>query len=253
MRNILIIFISILLSFALQAQVSSRTIDYQQGDTQLQGILYYDPILKSKRGGVLILHDEYGQSDFIKEKAQSLASAGYVVLMADLFGIGVKEPKTVAGQLNEDRALLLERARAGLDQLTQQSTVDPTRVAAIGYALGGTAVLELARSGVDLKATACFYGYLNPLDPTQAYNIRGVVLIFLGAKDASISAEEIASVKEEMNSADVDWQLTLYGNAGHSFANPKAGDDVASGTAYNYHADKRSWESVKAIFFMLLK
>jgi dienelactone hydrolase len=253
MKNILIIFISILLSFALQAQVNSRTIDYQQGDTQLQGILYYDPILKSKRGGILILHDENGQSDFIKEKAQSLAAAGYVVFTADLFGKEVKEPKTAAGQLNEDRALLLERARAGLDQLVEQSTVDPTRVATIGYALGGTAALELARSGVDLKATACFYGNLKPMNPGQAYNIRGIVLIFLGAKDSAISEEEIASFKEEMNSADVDWQLNLYGNAGHSFANPQAGDDITSGSAYNYHADKRSGESLKAIFFMLLK
>jgi dienelactone hydrolase len=154
---------------------------------------------------------------------------------------------------NEDKALLLERARAGLDQLMEQSTVDPTRVAVIGFAIGGTAALELVRSGADLKATACFYGNLTTIDPSQAYNIRGIVLLFLGAKDAAVSEEEIASFKEEMNAADVDWQITFFGNAGHSFANPKAGDDVASGTAYNYYADKRSWESLKAILFMLLK
>jgi dienelactone hydrolase len=253
MRVTVIITLIILFSFEIQAQVKSRIIEYQQGETQLQGTLYYDPILKSKRAGILLLPDENGQSDFIAENAQTLAGIGYIVFTADLFGKESKEPKKIAQQLEEDRALLLARALAGLDQLKEQPTVDPNRLATIGYAIGGMAALELARSGADIRATACFYGNLTTSDPSLAHNIRGIILVFLGAKDGSISAEEIAAFKEEMNAADVDWQMNLFGNAGHGFANPKAGDDIVSGTAYHYHADKRSWETVKAIFFMLLK
>jgi dienelactone hydrolase len=253
MKQLTIFFIIILFSFELQAQVKSRPIEYLHGEVQLEGTLYYDPILKSKRGGVLILQDATGQNEFIKEKAQSLAIAGYVVFTADLFGKGAKDTESITEQLNEDKTLLLERARAGMDKLKEQTIVDPTRLATIGYGLGGTAALELARNGTDVKATACFYGDLKTMTPGQAYNIRGIMLVFLGAKDPKISTEDISAFKDEMNSADIDWQINLYGNAGHNFSNPQAGDDIASGSAYNYPADKRSWESLKAIFFMLLK
>jgi dienelactone hydrolase len=253
MRIAVISILVILFSFDLHAQIKTRIIEYQQGETQLQGTLYYDPILKSIRGGILILHDENGAGEFIAENAQMLAGIGYIVFVADLFGKDSKEPKKIAQQLAEDRTLLLARAMAGLDQLKEQPTIDATRLATIGYAIGGTAALELARSGADIRATACFYGDLTTIDPSQAHNIRGIILVFLGAKDGRITTDALAAFKEEMDGADVDWQINLFGNATHGFANPQSGDDTASGTAYNYNADKRSWETVKAIYFMLLK
>ena len=253
MKKSIIILIGMLFSFELQSQIKSKPVDYQHGDTQLQGTVYYDPILKSKRGGILIVHDVEGQIDFIKQNAQSLATAGYVVFIADLFGKDVKDTKDIVKSLTEDRTLLLDRTRAGLETLKEQLNVDPMRMATIGYGLGGTAVLELARSGVEVLATACFYGNLSTQTPAQPLSIRGIILLYIGNKDPNISAEDITTFKEEMDAADVDWQINLYGKAAHNFANTDAGDDITSGSAYQYHAEKRSLESLKAILFMLLK
>lgn len=253
MKKSMIITMAVLFSFKVHSQIKLKPIEYQQGDTQLLGTLYYDPILKSKRGGILLVHDVEGQIDFIKQNAQSLATAGYIVFVADLFGKDVKEKDDVVKSLQEDRTLLLERTRVALDILKEQSSVDPLRLASIGYGLGGTAVLDLARSGAQTRATACFYGNLATVTPAQPLSIQGIVLIYLGNNDPNIPPEEITAFKEEMNNADVDWQINLYGKAVHGFANPEAGDDVASGTAYYYHAERRSMESLKAILFMLLK
>ena len=141
----------------------------------------------------------------------------------------------------------------GLEVLMQNNKLDKSRIAAIGYGFGGTTVLELARSGADLRGVVSFYGKLDTPNPDDAYNIKGSVLIMHGAEDEKVSDDELEDFKKEMEQASVDWQIYIYGNAVSSFSDSKAGDDKSSGFAYNYWADKRSWESLKSFFLLMLK
>ena len=74
-----------------------------------------------------------------------------------------------------------------------------------------------------------------------------------GAEDEAIDNDELEEFQKEMEEGNVDWQIYIYGNTVSSFSNSKAGDDKSTGRAYNYWADKRSWESLKSFFLLMLK
>ena len=218
---------------------------YEHDGVQLEGYLAFDGLLKSTRGGVLLIHEWWGHNDYIKERATQLAELGYIVFALDMYGKGVlmktaEEASEMAGKFYEDRQLMRDRAAAGLEILKQQRSVDHSRIAAMGYCFGGTVALELARSGAELACAVSFHGGLNTSNTEDAKNIRGPIMVFHGADDPNVPAEEVAAFQEEMRQANVDWQMVYYGNAVHSFTNPNAGFDASRGAAYNFNADKRS-------------
>ena len=98
----------------------------------------------------------------------------------------------------------------------------PSKIAAVGYCFGGTLVLELARTGADLKAVVGFHPGLGTARPDSA-NIVGKVLMCVGADDPIIPVEHRLAFETEMRAAGVDWRMNLYGGALHSFTNPRPG------------------------------
>ncbi|HET6420705.1 MAG TPA: dienelactone hydrolase family protein, partial [Geobacteraceae bacterium] len=184
-------------------------------------------------------------------RVEQLARLGYVAFGADIYGKGIRPatPEAAAREAAKyrgaDRSLLRERGLAGLDELRKQPNVDAGRLAAIGYCFGGTAVLELARSGADLKGVVSFHGGLDTPNPADARNIRAKVLVFHGADDPHVPPPQVAAFQEEMRKGGVDWQMVFYGGAVHSFTNPDSGNDLSKGVAYNEKADRRSWEAMK--------
>ncbi|MBE9124590.1 dienelactone hydrolase family protein [Coleofasciculus sp. LEGE 07081] len=235
------------------AEVRTEVIEYQHGDTVLEGFLAYDDEIEGKRPGVMVVHAWKGLGEYEKERAKQLAELGYVAFAADIYGKGIR-PQTneqAAAQAKiyrSNRKLLRDRANAGLQVLQQYSLTNPNQVAAIGYCFGGGTVLELARSGAPVAGVVSFHGNLDTPNPADAQNIQGRVLVLHGAADPYVPEEQVAGLKEEMNSANVDWQLVMYGNAVHSFTEPKAGNDPSTGAAYNADADKRSWAAMKRFF-----
>src|SRR4030067_837927 len=131
--------------------------------------------------------------------------------------------------------------------------VDPKKTAAIGFCFGGSAVLELARSGADVLGVVSFHGGLKTPNPQDAQNIKAKVLALHGADDPFVSADEVKAFQEEMRKAKVDWQFISYGGAVHSFTNPDAGNDNSKGAAYNQSADQRSWEAMQQFFKEIFK
>jgi len=235
------------------AALKTETVEYRQDGTLLEGYLAYDDSFQGKRPGVLVIHEWDGLGDYVKKRAAQLAELGYVAFAADIYGKGVR-PKTVeesaaeAGKYKADRALLRARALAGLDVLKKNPKVDPHRIAAIGYCFGGTAVLELARSGADLSGVVSFHGGLDAPNPDDARNIRCKLLVLHGADDPLSPPDQIAAFENSLRKAGVDWQMILYGGAVHGFTNPEHGTDPSKGVAYNEKADRRSWEAMKAFF-----
>jgi dienelactone hydrolase len=240
------------------AQIHTETIEYRQGDTVLEGSLAYDTAIKGKRPGVLIVHQWKGLTDYEMKRAQMLAKLGYVAFAADVYGKGVRptspqEAGAEAGKYKSDRNLLRLRVQAGLAVLQKQDLADPQRTAAIGYCFGGTAVIELARSGAEVGGVVSFHGGLDSPHPEDGKNIRCKVLALHGADDPHVSAKDLAAFEDEMRQAKVDWQLVKYGGAVHSFTDWNAGNDPQKGAAYNERADRRSWEAMKVFLAEIFK
>jgi dienelactone hydrolase len=129
---------------------------------------------------------------------------------------------------------------------------DGQRLAAIGFCFGGTAVLELARSGADIKGVVSFHGGLGTENPAAAKSIKSSILALHGADDPYVPQEEVTKFQDEMRKAGADWQIIFYGGAVHSFTNPDAGNDKAKGAAYDEKADRRSWQAMRDFLYSLL-
>nr|HEX4312942.1 dienelactone hydrolase family protein [Kofleriaceae bacterium] len=235
------------------AKVKSQLVEYKDGADVLEGYLAYDDALSGKRPGVLVVHAWMGLDDNARHRADMLAGLGYVAFAADIYGKGVRptskeEAGKLAGKYKADRAALRKRVAAGLAQLVANPRVDASRTAAIGYCFGGTTVIELARSGADIKGVVSFHGGLDSPTPQDGKNIKAKVLALHGAADPHESAADLAAFQKELADAHVDYQLVQYGGAVHCFTDATAGHDASTGCAYDPAADARSWAAMKAFF-----
>jgi dienelactone hydrolase len=149
-----------------------------------------------------------------------------------------------------------ERFQAALEFLKKQTTVDPDRIAAIGYCFGGGVVLNMARQGIDLKGVASFHGSLAVIKPDKPTPIKAAVRVYNGADDKFIPAEAIEALKKEMADQKVDFKFVNYPGAVHAFTNPEAtenGKKFNIPIAYNEAADKASWEDMQKFFKDIFK
>ncbi len=252
MKKIILAFLTATSAFCLQAKIVTQIVDYQQGDTPLEGYIAYDDSVSGPRPGVLIVHQWLGLTNYEKHRAEQLAQLGYVAFCADIYGKGIHPKDTgeagaLAGKYKSDRQLLRARANAALDTLKKNPLVDTSKVAAIGYCFGGTTVIELALSGADVNGVVSFHGGLDAPTPADAKNIKCKVLALAGADDPFQKPEDLTAFESEMRDAKVDWQIAFYGGAVHSFTQPDPGF-VNPGAHYNEKADKRSWQAMKDFF-----
>lgn len=231
-------------SLANAGEFAGRVVPYKSNQTQMEGYQVGD----AQKGSVLVVHDWMGLTDKTKTKADAIAKLGYQVFALDVFGKNVRpknsdEARTNAAQYYKDRGLFRERLNAGLNVLKSFAGKKP--IAAVGYCFGGTGVLELARSGAELRAVISFHGGLDSPAPADGKNIKARVLALHGADDPVVSAANLSAFEEEMRFHKIDWQLIKYGGAVHSFTDPKAGNDPSKGSAYNPLADARSWQAMQ--------
>jgi dienelactone hydrolase len=248
----------LMISISSLAAIKKEKIEYQHGDVVLEGYLVYDNLLKSKRPGILLVHEWWGLNKYAKSRADQLVNLGYVVFALDMYGKGVvtdkaKKAKELSDPFYEDRQLMRDRAAAGFEVLKNFKKIDPMKLGVVGYCFGGTVALELARSGADFIAVVSFHGGLSTPDSAAANNIRGDVLILHGAADPFVPKSEVDKFMEEMNNAGVTWQLNQYSGAMHAFSNPEANIYKLDGVAYNYKADIRSWEAMRSFFYNIFK
>lgn len=255
----LLLFAILSLANPVFANIVEKTIEYKDGDTVLEGFLYHNETDKSPKPGVIVVHEWMGLDEYAKKRARELAEQGYVTFAADIYGKGVrakdqKEAGELAGRYrNGDRKVLRSRINAALKVLKSQPQVDKKNTFAMGYCFGGTTVLELARSGADVKGVVSFHGGLSNVNPKDARKIKGAVLVLHGAVDPYVSPEELNGFIKEMEDAKVDYQLVSYAGAVHGFTNPKGGNDASKGYAYNKKADIRSWNATLQFFKELTK
>jgi dienelactone hydrolase len=230
------------------AGVMTKTVEYKGGGTSFEGLSVVPSGIKGKAPGILMIHNWMGVTDETKHQAERVAALGYNVVAADIYGKDVRpkspqEAGALAGKYKSDRKLYRERLELALSVLKSMPTVDAGRIIAVGYCFGGTGVIELARTGADIKGVVSFHGGLDGSIPPEGKNIKAKVLALHGADDPFVKAEDVAAFENEMRVNKVDWQLIKYGGAVHSFTEKGAGSDNSKGAAYNAAADQRSFEA----------
>ncbi len=239
------------------AEVQTELVEYRHGDAVLEGVLAWDDANAEKRPGVLVVPAWKGVDDHSRDWAAKLAAEGYVALVADIYGKGVRpatadEARAESGKYRNDRALMRARAAAGLECLSKNERVDAERLAVIGFCFGGTVALELARSGAELDATVSIHGGLGTPNPNDAKAIHGRVLALHGAADPHVPPAEVEAFEKEMKDAGVDWKLTPYEGAVHAFTDPSAGSDPSRGAAYHEEAAGKAWADMTAFLHEVL-
>ena len=199
---------------------------------------------------VLLVHDWDGLTDYEVRRASMLADLGYAVFAADLFGAGVRPEKVedrrrLTGELYRDR----ERMRAllhGALEAARSRGADVGNGVAMGYCFGGTAVLELARSGADLEGFVTFHGGLETPQGQDYSRTRGRVLVFHGTADTSVTMDRFADLAGELEKQGVPHEMTTYGGSPHAFT-------VFGTDRYREDADRRSWERFRAFLETALR
>jgi len=187
-----------MLSLASMADAAGSAVTYQVDGQPFEGY-YLSPAAEAPL--VLLIHDWDGLGDYERRRARMLADAGYAVFAADLFGSGIRpatieERRRLTGELYQDREKMRKRMVGALEAARAQGARIDDAVA-MGYCFGGTAVLELARSGADLKGFVSFHGGLvNNIIPGEV-TIHGTVRTF-NPETQDIVASRMADIIHHM-------------------------------------------------------
>lgn len=228
--------VAALLSFsALGAEttMSQHDLVLDIGGTACAASVVWDPATNAAQPGILMIPNWMGLTPASLDKARRVAGLGYVVYVADVYGVDVRPTdaataRQAATALRSDRPLMRQRVRAHLDHFATLANgeaavpVDVERIAAIGFCFGGGSVLELARSGAPVPAVVSFHGNLDTPNPADANNITASILVLHGAIDPAVPAEQVTAFQAEMEAAQVDYQFVAFGGAVHSFTDPHA-------------------------------
>ncbi|MCP1198758.1 dienelactone hydrolase family protein [Notoacmeibacter sp. MSK16QG-6] len=224
---------------------------YTDGHDSFLGKLFCDDRYAAPRAGILIAHAFGGLGSFEEERAKELAAEGYIVLAADYYGDGKRatdsnEANALMTELNANRDVFARRMIAALDELKRQDNVDPNRVGAIGFCLGGKAILDLARTGQEFRAAVSFHGVYDPPANTTS-RIVPSILILHGWDDPLSRPDSVLALAAELTAKCDDWQLAAFGHTGHSYTNPAA-QMPEQGMFYSQLATERSWKAMLAFF-----
>ena len=231
--------------------LQTSKIEYTDGETVFEGYVAVDANNKGSRPAVIVAHDWAGRSDFAGQKAEQIAEMGYVGFALDMYGNGYvakndDEKYPLMKPLLDNRPLLLKRVQAAYNTLRDMEIVNPARIAGIGYCFGGLCMLDLARSGAELRGALSYHGNLtHPGTPDK--KILAKIMVLHGYLDPHVTPEHVTAFEKEMDKAKADWQLHVFGQALHAFTNPKA-NSPETGFVYNALADKRSWNITKDFF-----
>lgn len=229
--------------------VQTCEVEYLDGDVRLLGFLAFDDAVSVPVPAVLVSHMWGGRDAFVCDKARALAALGYAGFALDLYGAakvgsGPEENARLMQPFLEDRTLLQRRMHLALDAVRRLEMVDRERIAAIGFCFGGLCVLDLARSGADVRGVVSFHGLLKPPGNTKGTKIQAKVMVLHGHDDPMVPVEDVVALEQELTEAGADWQVHVYGHTMHAFTNPNA-NDPSLGTVYHPIANRRSWIAMR--------
>jgi dienelactone hydrolase len=240
-------FLALSLAAPAQAAIKEEPVTYEDGDTVMKGFIVYDDAKKGKRPGIVVVHEWWGITKHTRAEAHRFAQQGYTALVADMYGSGktADNPTDASGLMKAlmgNATNIHARFNAARAELAKHASVDPKRIGASGYCMGGAVVLSMARAGADLKGVAAFHpslgGYRTATDAVKAK-----VLVLNGADDPFNKPQQIDGFKKDMAAGKADLRFIDYPGAVHAFTNPEAtakGKQYNLPLAYNAQVDKQS-------------
>lgn len=240
---------------SLVSAMETQELTYQTPSTTMKGFIAYPASVSGKRPGVLVVHEWWGQNEYARKRAMQLAELGYVGLAVDMYGEGQQashpeDAKKFMMEVMGNLEVAVSRFEAARRLLANDPRVDPEKIAAIGYCMGGAVVLHMARLGTDLDAVASFHGNLATQAPMKPDTFHGKLLIAHGGSDPFVPAEQLAAFEKEMQAANASYELSVYPNAKHGFTNPGAtanGEKFGLPLAYDAEADAESWRRLERV------
>ena len=162
--------------------------------------------------GLLMIYEIFGMSDEMRRVARDLAAEGYAVLIPDLFARGRVRALCVAATMRtmvNGSGAAMDDLEAARRWLADRPEVDGTRLGTIGFCMGGSFALLLARTGL-YKVSAPFYGR-----PPDLPRSCPVVASFGGRDLGMRGAPE--KLTADLEALDVPHDVKVYPDAGHSF------------------------------------
>jgi dienelactone hydrolase len=224
-----------------------ETVAYADGDTPLTGLLYRPA--GSPRAAVAVYPTIMNPTEAVLAKAQALADAGYLALVADFYGkapANFNQAREFAAGIRVNPEAYRRRLRAGLKALASVAGPEDLPLLAIGFCMGGQAVLELAREGAPLVAVVSFHGLLQTDLLAEPGKVTARVLVCHGDADPMVPREQVLKFWQEMDAAGADWHFHAYSGVRHGFTNPAPTENPA--TAYDASADRQSWAAMMSLF-----
>ncbi len=205
---------------AVAAPLAPHAVSFLSNGETVHAVLY-KPAGTGPFPAIVVVHEWWGLSDWVKQQAADMAQQGYVTLAVDLYRGKTTSDPEVAHELM--RALPQDRAvsylTAGVAYLKTRKDVKSTRIGAVGWCMGGGYALQLAIADPSLRAVAINYGALDS-DPAQLKKIHAQVLGNFGGQDHGITPEDVQSFAKQMKTLGHPVDVKEYADTGHGFQNP---------------------------------
>ena len=226
-------------------------IDYRGGSTACNGALVYDEKVGGRRPLLLMAPNWLGMTDDAIKRAAAMAGNKYVAFVADMYGggkvsAGPPESAELANALRGDAPERRRRITAALETLRAESDKrkigDLRRQAAVGFCFGGGNVLELARTGADIKAVVCLHGDLLTALPAKPGDIKAAICVLHGSKDPVVPKKDRDSFEAEMEASGAKWQMLVFGGLLHSFCEIES--DMPGVARYDAGAARQSYAMI---------
>ncbi|MCZ4407622.1 dienelactone hydrolase family protein [Cryomorphaceae bacterium 1068] len=242
-------------SLITEMSIVGEEVSYTSDSVTMKGYIAYDETDTTQRPGIIVVHEWWGHTDYVRERAEMLAELGYVALAVDMYGDGKKaehpdNAMKFSGMVMQNMDGAESRFTEAIKVLKNHPQTADENISAIGYCFGGSLILAMANKGVDLDGVAAFHsGVQLPVGPSE--NLHAMVLVQNGADDPFVSPESVANFKAAMDSLQKPYVYESYPGAVHAYTNKNAdslGEKFNLPLAYNAEADTKSWERMKEFF-----
>lgn len=256
MKTIISLFVTVSLTTVAVAQDWARAkleksprhqewVKVKHGEREVNGFIVY-PEVKEKATSVVVIHEIFGLTDWVRSVADALAAAGYIAIAPDLLsgmapkGGGSSDFDGTDAARKAVSELPPDQVTADLNAVTSYVAKLPAangKVAVSGFCWGGRQTFRFATNNKDIKAAFVFYGS-GPEEKDAIARINCPVYGFYGGNDARVNATIPQSV-ELMKEAGKTYEPVTYEGAGHGFM--RAGEAPDASEA-NKKAHDEGWK-----------
>ncbi|HQZ16709.1 MAG TPA: dienelactone hydrolase family protein [Vicinamibacteria bacterium] len=211
---------ALLLLAASVSFASEETITFRSGTENVSAFLA-KPDGPGPFPAVIVLHEWWGLDAWIKDQARALSKEGYAALAVDLYRGKVTASQQEAHQLMMGTPIDRQTRdlKAAFAWLAERKDVVRTKIASLGFCMGGRNSFTLAIEEPTLAAAIVYYG-APPTDPASIAKIKAPMLGNFGGDDEGPSPAQAREFEAAAKKAGKTFDLKVYEGAPHAFANP---------------------------------